>query len=79
MSFNIMQRCPLESIILHAKQLDLGEPREILSLALQPPNLADIERTILSLKEVATVDLCIIVVPLFHFLSLSLQSLLTYL
>ena len=49
---SLVQRCPLESIVLHAKQLDLGEPREILSLALQPPNLDDIERTILSLKEV---------------------------
>jgi len=32
--------------------LDLGEPRSILLLALHPPDLADIEKTVLTLKEV---------------------------
>lgn len=47
-----IQRCPLENVILKAKKLDLGEPKKILSYALQPPNLGDIERAILNLKEV---------------------------
>ena len=50
--FTCLQRCPLETVILKAKKLDLGEPKKILSYALQPPNLADIERAILTLKEV---------------------------
>ena len=40
---------------MKAKKLDLGEPKKILSYALQPPNLADIERAILTLKEVGTI------------------------
>jgi len=34
--------------------LDLGEPKAILALALSPPNLDNIERNILTLKEVRT-------------------------
>jgi len=34
------------------KLLDLGPPKEILSLAMSPPDLQNIERTILLLKEV---------------------------
>lgn len=48
----LFQRAPLESVILHIKKLDLGEPCAILSLALQPPNLFDIQRAIINLKEV---------------------------
>ncbi|KAI0215243.1 ATP-dependent RNA helicase TDRD9 [Lamellibrachia satsuma] len=47
-----MQRCPLDQLVLHVKVLDLGEPKAILGLALSPPNLDDIERTILMLKQV---------------------------
>ncbi|XP_054758320.2 ATP-dependent RNA helicase TDRD9-like isoform X1 [Lytechinus pictus] len=45
-------RCPLEQLILQVKVLDLGEPKAILALALEPPNLDNIEKTILLLKEV---------------------------
>ena len=38
--------------MLHVKVLDMGEPKAILGLALSPPNLDDIERTILMLKQV---------------------------
>lgn len=48
------QRCPLDSVVLHTKQLDLGEPCALLSQSLQPPKLDDIKRTILNLKEVIT-------------------------
>lgn len=47
-----MQRSPLEQLILKVKMLDLGEPKAILGLALSPPRLDDIERTIILLKEV---------------------------
>lgn len=51
-----MQRCPLERVILNVKVFDLGEPKAILALALSPPNLDDIEKTILLLKEVGALS-----------------------
>ena len=49
-----LQRTSLENLVLKAKKLqDLGEPRAILSLALNPPNLAGIERAVIHLKEVS--------------------------
>ena len=54
--FSLIQRCPLESLILNVKLLNvglnIGEPRAMLRLALEPPHLSDIEKTILNLKEV---------------------------
>ncbi|XP_069772647.1 ATP-dependent RNA helicase TDRD9 isoform X2 [Narcine bancroftii] len=47
-----MQRCALGSTILKVKLLNMGEPRALLASALSPPNLKDIERTVLLLKEV---------------------------
>ena len=47
-----MQRAPLNQLVLKTKVLSMGEPKQILGLALSPPNLDDIERTILCLKEV---------------------------
>ena len=47
----LCQRSPLDHLVLHTKKLDIGEPKAILGLALAPPNLDDIERTILGLKE----------------------------
>ena len=44
-------RCPLSIAVLKTKKLDMGEPISLLALALDPPNLADIARTILSLKQ----------------------------
>jgi len=38
--------------VLQAKVLDFGEPKAILALAPSPPKIDDLERTILSLKEV---------------------------
>lgn len=48
----MLQRSPLDKTILQVKVLDLGEPMAVLALALSPPNLDDIERNILLLKEV---------------------------
>ncbi len=39
------------------KLLDLGEPKAILGVALSPPNLDDIEKTVLTCKEVGTVKI----------------------
>lgn len=49
----VIQRSPLESLILKTKIFDMGEPKALLALALSPPDLRNIERTILSLKEVS--------------------------
>lgn len=44
-------RSPLETVVLKTKMLDLGEPKAILALAMDPPDLSSIEKTILKLKE----------------------------
>ncbi|CAK8683080.1 unnamed protein product [Clavelina lepadiformis] len=51
-----LQRCPLESAILNVKLLDLGAPKAVLSMALSPPDLDNIERTILLLKEIGALS-----------------------
>ena len=50
----VSQVAPLGSIMLKVKLLDMGNPRVLLSTALSPPNLQDIVRTVLQLKEVLT-------------------------
>ena len=50
--FFFFQRCPLSQLILRVKLFDIGPPKAILNLALQPPDTDDIERTILLLKQV---------------------------
>ncbi|XP_012057161.1 PREDICTED: probable ATP-dependent RNA helicase spindle-E [Atta cephalotes] len=47
-----MLRAPLANIILKSKLLDMGEPKALLALSLDPPNLSNIRSTILLLKEV---------------------------
>ncbi|XP_012273782.1 probable ATP-dependent RNA helicase spindle-E [Orussus abietinus] len=44
-------RAPLENTVLNTKLLDMGDPKSILALSLDPPDLSNLERTILSLKE----------------------------
>uniref|UniRef100_A0A3B4T453 ATP-dependent RNA helicase TDRD9 n=1 Tax=Seriola dumerili TaxID=41447 RepID=A0A3B4T453_SERDU len=46
-----MLLAPLATIMLKVKLLDMGDPRSLLSTALSPPNLGDIVRTVLQLKE----------------------------
>ncbi|RWS28507.1 putative ATP-dependent RNA helicase TDRD9-like protein [Leptotrombidium deliense] len=45
-------RIPLEHSVLKVKRLDLGQPKELLGLCLDPPNLSDINRAVLRLKKV---------------------------
>jgi HrpA-like RNA helicase len=53
-----IQREPLSKVVLDVKRLkQTGEPKRILSLAIQPPAIQDIERTVLLLKEVGALTL----------------------
>ncbi|KAG8222127.1 hypothetical protein J437_LFUL002124 [Ladona fulva] len=45
-------RCPLDRLVLQAKLLDMGEPKAILALSLDPPDLTHLKNTVLKLKEV---------------------------
>ncbi|XP_047994104.1 probable ATP-dependent RNA helicase spindle-E [Leguminivora glycinivorella] len=45
-------RCPLERLVLLAKMLDMGPPSDVLALAMDPPEMSNIQRTMLVLKEV---------------------------
>ncbi|XP_026315205.1 probable ATP-dependent RNA helicase spindle-E [Hyposmocoma kahamanoa] len=45
-------RCPLERLVLLAKMLDMGQPSDVLALAMDPPDMSNIHRTILVLKEI---------------------------
>ncbi len=47
----------LDRVVLQAKKLNIGEPKAILALALEPPNINDIEVTILKLKEVGALTI----------------------
>lgn len=47
-----MLRCPLENVVLKAKLLEMGSPPTVLNLAMNPPNLSDIQNTIVTLKEI---------------------------
>lgn len=51
-----MQRCPLENLVLQVKLLAIGNPKAILYLAMSPPCLEDIERTVLLLKEIGAIS-----------------------
>ncbi|XP_068618918.1 probable ATP-dependent RNA helicase spindle-E [Battus philenor] len=47
-----IKRCSLERLVLLAKMLDMGTPSEILALAMDPPDLSNILKTLLVLKEI---------------------------
>jgi ATP-dependent RNA helicase TDRD9 len=46
-------RCPLEQLVLQTKLFGMGEPKALLALSLDPPDLTNLESTILLLKEVS--------------------------
>ncbi|XP_061232265.1 ATP-dependent RNA helicase TDRD9 isoform X1 [Neopsephotus bourkii] len=52
-------RCPLGTTVLKIKKLDMGGPKALLSTALSPPSVGDIERTILQLKELGALTNCV--------------------
>lgn len=47
-----MLRTPLANTILKTKVLNMGEPKALLALSLDPPNLSNLRNTMLLLKEV---------------------------
>lgn len=47
-----MLRSNLETVVLQLKKLNLGTPKELLSMALDPPVVSGIERAVANLKEV---------------------------
>uniref|UniRef100_A0A3Q4GWC5 ATP-dependent RNA helicase TDRD9 n=1 Tax=Neolamprologus brichardi TaxID=32507 RepID=A0A3Q4GWC5_NEOBR len=51
-----MLLAPLSTVLLKVKLLDMGDPRSLLSTALSPPNLSDIVRTVLQLKEMGALS-----------------------
>ncbi|XP_061824859.2 ATP-dependent RNA helicase TDRD9 [Nerophis lumbriciformis] len=51
-----MLLAPLTTTILKVKRLDMGDPRSLLSTAPSPPNLKDIVRTVLQLKEMGALS-----------------------
>lgn len=63
-------RCPLERVVLKSKLLDMGEPMEILALAMDPPDLNRLEQTVLLLKEVIyfCVQIFLILLAILYFL-----------
>lgn len=52
-----MKRSNLETVVLSLKKLSLGTPKELLSMALDPPDLSGIERAVATLKEVSNLNL----------------------
>lgn len=51
-----IQRCPLDKLVLKVKQLNLGTPVEILSRAIQPPNINEVIATERYLKEMGALN-----------------------
>ncbi|XP_077411546.1 ATP-dependent RNA helicase TDRD9 [Vanacampus margaritifer] len=51
-----MLLAPLSTILLKVKLLDMGDPRSLLSTAPSPPNLKEIMRTVLELKEMGALS-----------------------
>ena len=46
-----MTRVPLTKVVLDVKMFSMGSPKELLALAMDPPELRSIRRTVLALKE----------------------------
>ena len=46
-----MTRVPLTKVVLDVKLLSMGSPKDLLALAMDPPDLRSIRRTVLALKE----------------------------
>lgn len=49
-----MKKSSLEYVVLQIKSLNMGSPQEMLSLALDAPNVSGIERAVANLKEVTS-------------------------
>ena len=47
-----MKRIPLTKVILDVKMLSMGSPKQILALAMDPPDIENLQRSIIGLKEI---------------------------
>ena len=47
-----MQRVPLTKVVLAVKMLNMGSPKQLLALAMDPPNIENLQRSIIGLKEI---------------------------
>ena len=47
-----IQRVPLTQVVLDVKLLGMGSPKDLLALAISPPDLLSMRRTVVSLKEI---------------------------
>ena len=47
-----IQRVPLTQVVLDVKLLGMGSPKDLLALAISPPDLLSMRRTIVALKEI---------------------------
>ncbi|NWY45780.1 TDRD9 helicase, partial [Sylvia atricapilla] len=54
-----LQHCPLGAAVLKLKKLDIGDPKALLATALSPPSVADIEHTMIQLKELGALATCV--------------------
>ena len=54
-----IQRVPLTKVVLDVKMLDLGSPKEILALAMDPPRIQSLLRSIVQLQEMKALRLTV--------------------
>ena len=47
-----LKRAPLTKVVLDTKRLDFGSPKEVLALAMDPPDLLKLHKTVVGLKEI---------------------------
>ncbi|CAG7831756.1 unnamed protein product, partial [Allacma fusca] len=52
-----MMKSSLESVVLHAKILNMGSSKALLALAMDPPKLSGIRRAVANLKEVGAITI----------------------
>lgn len=52
-----LRRAPLDPMILQLKMFDMGAPKELLALAIEPPSMGDIVLSIRSLKHMGALSL----------------------
>ena len=54
-----MRRVPLSKVVLDVKTLDMGSPKEILALAMDPPAISSLLKSIVSLQEMNAMKLTV--------------------
>jgi len=52
-----MEKASLEAVVLQVKMLDMGSPKSVLALAVDPPKISGIRRAVANLKEVGSLTI----------------------